>query len=428
MKHKLVRGLLVMVLASSFLLSSCKSKDTNESLPPSPTATPAKVPAPTDTPTADNKLPLQILELARQGNVMNNEFVAGINSIYEVEQKWGSPDKVDQAGSGQYATYDKHLMTFGYNNTRQLFDIRSYEQELKKLTLPLIVQALGEADKKIDNGNEFIYIYQATKDIQLKFVIPQATGKVDHISVVNTTADTDYFLDIVGKSNQLKSSQLTSMTSWRKQIASFAKLHKDRVFLNGPNQKRVALTFDDGPDDRNTSAIIDILKQSKVKGSFFFIGSEVRRFPDVVKKAYENGNLVLNHSFQHDDLTKLSGDAVQQDLKKTEDEIAKIIGKKPAILRTPYGSTNDKVLQAAQKQGYSIVLWSIDTLDWSQKESSNILKNVLDNVRNGDIILMHSNADRGETVKALPRLIDELQKNQFAIVDLETLLGINAYK
>ncbi|EKN66004.1 polysaccharide deacetylase [Neobacillus bataviensis LMG 21833] len=75
-----------------------------------------------------------------------------------------------------------------------------------------------------------------------------------------------------------------------------------------------------------------------------------------------------------------------------------------------------------------IAPWSIDTLDWSQKEAKNIVNNVMSNVRNGDIILMHSDSDKGETQKALPLLIEELQKRNFEIVDLEDLLNIKAYQ
>jgi peptidoglycan-N-acetylglucosamine deacetylase len=102
--------------------------------------------------------------------------------------------------------------------------------------------------------------------------------------------------------------------------------------------------------------------------------------------------------------------------------------KEPAILRTPYGDTNGKVVDISKQEGYSIVLWSIDTLDWSQRDSNNIVNNVIDNLRNGDIILMHSDSDKNETKKALPFLIEELQKRNIEIVDLETLLNVKAYQ
>jgi peptidoglycan/xylan/chitin deacetylase (PgdA/CDA1 family) len=119
---------------------------------------------------------------------------------------------------------------------------------------------------------------------------------------------------------------------------------------------------------------------------------------------------------------------LHNDIKRTEDAIEKVTGKKPAILRTPYGETDENVIAGAHKDGYSIVLWSIDTLDWSQKDRENIANNVLSNIRNGDIILMHSGQGNKETVEALPVIINKLQEKGYNIVDLETLLGIKAYQ
>ena len=217
------------------------------------------------------------------------------------------------------------------------------------------------------------------------------------------------------------------MLIWRKQIVAFSKT-QDHVYVNGPNKKMVSLTFDDGPDGTITPAIIDILDRYQVKGNFFFLGSEVKNHPDVVKKAFNHGHLVLSHSYHHSELTKLSREAMDQEIDKAGKEIKSVIGKEPAVLRPPYGETNEQVASMAKTTGYSIVLWSIDTLDWSQKESVNIVKNVTDYVRNGDIILMHSDSDKEATKAALPLMIEALQSRGFEIVDLEALLNVKAYQ
>lgn len=150
--------------------------------------------------------------------------------------------------------------------------------------------------------------------------------------------------------------------------------------------------------------------------------------PEVVKKAFTQGNLVLSHSFNHVELTKLNNEAVRKEIDNAGQAIKSVIGKEPAILRTPYGDTNAQVAEVSSQAGYSIVLWSIDTLDWSQKDAKNIVANVMENVRNGDIILMHSDTDKIETKKALPMIIQELQKRNFEIVSLDDLLNIKAYQ
>jgi hypothetical protein len=106
----------------------------------------------------------------------------------------------------------------------------------------------------------------------------------------------EYTLEIKGNSNQLSPKALKNMSLWRENIVAFAQKHRDSIYLNGPNSNKVALTFDDGPDNINTPAIIDSLKKYNVKGSFFFVGSLVKRYPEVVRYAFDNGNLVLNHS------------------------------------------------------------------------------------------------------------------------------------
>jgi peptidoglycan-N-acetylglucosamine deacetylase len=237
----------------------------------------------------------------------------------------------------------------------------------------------------------------------------------------------DYLLEIKGKSNQLSQTAWGRMLEWREQIVDFSKGY-DHVFVNGPNKKMVALTFDDGPDSAVTTKVIDILDEYDVTGNFFFVGKNVTKYPEVVKQAFEKGHLVLSHSYNHIDLAQIGDDELRSEIEKTESSIEEIIGKRPAMIRPPYGETDDQVAGIAKESRYSVVLWSIDTLDWSQKEAGNIFKNVIEHVRNGDIILMHTTPETSETQKALPMIIEELQKRNFDIVGLDTLLNMEAYQ
>ena len=237
----------------------------------------------------------------------------------------------------------------------------------------------------------------------------------------------EYRLKIRGNSPKLSKKAWDSMQQWREDMYHFAAEH-ETVHINGPNQKMVALTFDDGPDDVVTPQIVEILNEYEVKGSFFFIGSEIEKNREVVQKTDASGHLVLNHSYHHNEMTKLTEEEMAEEIETTDKAIEAIIGKKPSILRTPYGDTDERVVKVASKAGQKIVLWSIDTLDWSHNDSNRTVKNVVENVRNGDIILMHSASVHGENSKALPILIEELKASGFEIVDLATLLNIDAYK
>ncbi|MBP2242734.1 peptidoglycan/xylan/chitin deacetylase (PgdA/CDA1 family) [Cytobacillus eiseniae] len=375
----------------------------------------------------------EILELANIGMTLGSQINVLESKMEQVKAEWGEPDKLDQAGKGSYATYDGKRVAVGFNEAGEIFDVRSYANSLSELTPAFIKETIGQPDQVRNVNNEEIYVYELNQMIELKFIIPNNSKAVHHLSILNQDrVNVDktkevYVLDIKGQSNQLTASAWESMNVWRKQIVAFAKEHEN-VYINGPNKKQVALTFDDGPDDNVTSAIIDILDKYRVKGNFFFLGSNAETYPDVVIKAYDGGHIVASHSYNHVELTKRSQEEIQTEIEQAGQAIKSIIGKEPAILRTPYGETNKQVAAIAKQEEYSIVLWSIDTLDWSQKEASNIVSNVMQNVRNGDIILMHSDSEKTATVKALPKLIEALQKEKFEIVDLETLLNVKAYQ
>jgi len=243
------------------------------------------------------------------------------------------------------------------------------------------------------------------------------------------TSDDILYLPILGESKNLTEKQKKDMSIWRKDIVDLAKKNKNSVFINGSAEKKqVALTFDDGPDGVITPKILDVLKEKNVKASFFFIGKSVSLFPEVVKRAYKDGNLVLNHSLTHADLSNKNAKDIQGEIKGTEDKIFSLINKRPAIIRPPYGALTQNSIDEIEKTNYKMVIWSIDTLDWSQKESSNITNNVLNNVRNGDIILMHSNGDKKATLEALPAIIEGLEKKGYKIVTLDELLNITPYQ
>ena len=373
----------------------------------------------------------ETLEMAKLGLVKDSEFSALDNTREQVKEQWGEPNQVGLAGAGYYAVYENRDITFGYNENGEIFDVRSYSKDLQKLTFDWIEQSLGSPVQETEFNGDNIYTYQVNENIQLKFVKPEESNFVDHISVYNpqkaVQRNEEYYLEIKGKSNRLSDSAWEKMLEWREQIVDFSK-GQENVFVNGPNKKMVALTFDDGPDEATTPGVIDILEKYDVIGNFFFVGSNVKKYSAVVKNAFDKGHLVLNHSYNHVDLAKLANEEIQSEIDKTNAAIESVIGKRPALIRPPFGETDDQVAEIAKEGGYSVVLWSIDTLDWSQKEADNIVKNVMDNVRNGDIILMHTTSQTNETKKALSKIIEELQKRKIEIVGLDTLLNVAAYQ
>lgn len=401
--------LLTKAVILALLLTACSPFSTENESAQAPPVAQSEEPLP-QTPSAEkNPFELAVLiGLARDGKIPQTSFVVTKTTMDEVEQAWGQPDKLDQVGGN-----------------------------LQRISRDQIMDMLGEAEHIRKLPNETVLSYSLDESLSLRFILSDERGRVDHVSLLasadqgadpSASIPETYDLAIKGESNQLSTKAKQNMDRWRNEIRQFASKHRDEVYINGPNKKQVALTFDDGPDATVTPAIIRTLDQYGIKGSFFFVGSRVKENPEVVQLAAKSGHLVLGHSYLHEDLTTKNLQGIAADLIQTENEIEQVIGKKPALLRPPFGETDEQVVKAAKQNGNTIILWSIDTLDWSQKEAENIRKNVMDNVRNGDIILMHSNEDKSETANAVPMIISELQQQGFEIVGLDTLLGVKPYK
>lgn len=246
---------------------------------------------------------------------------------------------------------------------------------------------------------------------------------------VQTPPETVKPLETLGKSDNLTEAQWTAMQEWRQTMQQMAAVHPDLLYLNGCDvKKQVALTFDDGPDETLTGAVLDVLKQYEVIGTFFFKANQLTKYPVVAKRAYQEGNQIASHAYSHQELDKMSPADIEKEIIASDQAFEQVLGVQPAMIRPPFGAINTDVLQVCQDSGEIIILWSIDTLDWSQKEPDHIAKNVLDNVRPGDIILMHSCKDQEATVQALPQIIVGLQEKGYDLVGLATLLASPAYK
>lgn len=202
-----------------------------------------------------------------------------------------------------------------------------------------------------------------------------------------------------------------------------------RLCANCTDSKSIALTFDDSPDENNTFAVLDILKHHGVKASFFMIGSPMNDInATAVKRAHDEGHLILNHSFTHPRFTACTAEELVGEIRSAAERIHRVIGKTPRLLRPPYGSLNRSVSDILNAEGYTTVLWSLDSLDWALKEPKAIVDNVTAHVKPGDVILMHSSRSNGATVGALGEIIEKLDSMGYRFETLDRLLGIEAYR
>jgi len=236
-------------------------------------------------------------------------------------------------------------------------------------------------------------------------------------------------LPILGTSDSISGKPWQAMLAWRKNAEQLAKHNTELLYINGPTRRKVvALTFDDGPDAKITPSVLQILKEYQVPATFFFKGNQVLKYKSLVRKVYEQGCLVASHAYSHQELSKLNRNDIDRELLATDQVIKKVIGRSPGLIRPPFGEVNGDVLAAAKANEQVVVLWSIDTLDWSQQEPQQIADNVLENIRDGDIILLHSREGQEATVQALPIIINGLREQGFEMVDVATLVGRSAYQ
>ncbi|OPX42569.1 peptidoglycan-N-acetylmuramic acid deacetylase PdaC [Ruminiclostridium hungatei] len=178
----------------------------------------------------------------------------------------------------------------------------------------------------------------------------------------------------------------------------------------------VALTFDDGPHPKYTLEILDALKSNNARATFFVLGSRAERYKEVIGRIGENGNEIGNHTYDHRELTKLSGGGITGELSRTTGILEHITGVKPVLTRPTYGSVNEKVRKYA---GSPLVLWSIDTLDWKTRDTEKIVHEAMSNVKDGDIILMHDIYKT--TAEAAGKIIEKLKARGFDIVTVSDL-------
>lgn len=181
--------------------------------------------------------------------------------------------------------------------------------------------------------------------------------------------------------------------------------------------KHIALTFDDGPHPSYTEKLLDGLKERGVKATFFVTGSHAELHPDIIKRMYDEGHLIGNHTYSHIQLTSTNRETFKEELIKTSEIVESITGEELQYVRPPYGLW-DKSLEA--ELNMFPVLWNVDPLDWNTSNASKVARAVIRDADENDIILMHDYYS--SSVEAALMIIDELTKQGYTFVTVEEIL------
>ncbi|MGI6605398.1 MAG: polysaccharide deacetylase family protein [bacterium] len=207
----------------------------------------------------------------------------------------------------------------------------------------------------------------------------------------------------------------------------------DVIRSGPPDLAFVALTFDDGPDPVYTPQILDILRDKGVPATFFLVGKNALKYPETVLRTMEEGHSIGNHTYSHRSLIPLSNTGVYNEIMQAEEAITQITGQKPTLFRPPRGVCTEYTRSLLREQRYTLVLWDVSSHDWEEIRYTDIVNNVMRNVRRGSIILFHDSGDlvkayggnRNNTVRALPIIIDRLRDQGYEFLTIDEMLVLS---
>lgn len=201
-----------------------------------------------------------------------------------------------------------------------------------------------------------------------------------------------------------------------------------RVLSSGsPDNKIIALTFDDGPDKIITAEVLDILKKHNVEAAFFCIGHKAEEYPDLIRKIDEEGHIIGSHSYSHHFFFDLfSSGKMLFELQKTEDILYNILNKRIKMFRPPYGVTNPPLARALKKMNYQIIGWSLRSKDTVIKNGDFLVKRLTKRVKSGDIVLFHDTTNHVAGV--LDTFIKFAKENNYRFERPDKILNLKAYE
>lgn len=193
----------------------------------------------------------------------------------------------------------------------------------------------------------------------------------------------------------------------------FGEITQHKVEANMP---MVALTFDDGPNPEYTGRILDALATNDARATFFVVGTNAESYPQTLRAIAMSGNEIGNHTYSHANLTKLDSSQVEQEVDKVNRAVKAATGDIATVIRPPYGAYNGSVLEQLEQP---VVLWDLDTEDWDSRDAQTIVDNIIGNLDDGDIILMHD--IYASTAEAVELLLPRLKEMGYEVVSVSEM-------
>lgn len=269
------------------------------------------------------------------------------------------------------------------------------------ITLTLIIQLSVNAAAHVDTDINNISSFDDKNYIHVELQVP--------------TEDKDTLVSELTNSIYMEEIRIQSITSETRDAFKTIEEIENKERIIDPNKPMIALTYDDGPS-KYTQELLDVLKENNSTATFFVLGLQVDKNKEVISRMIEEGNQVGNHSFDHKRLTTLSDEELYNQVSKTDKLVYDAALYKTYVMRPPYGSTTEELIEKLNKP---IIKWSMDTRDWESRNEEAISEIILDNVKDGDIILMHDIYEA--SLEASKKVIPELIKRGYQLVTVSEM-------
>lgn len=182
----------------------------------------------------------------------------------------------------------------------------------------------------------------------------------------------------------------------------------------------VALTFNCAWEENDIPQLLDLLERENIKATFFLVGQWIERYPDSVRQIVDAGHEIGNHSYSHVDFVGAGEEVIRQQMEKTDALIREVTGSDPVLARVPSGSYDSRVIRLLRQEGYEVIQWDVDSIDWKKPPAKEITERILTKVQNGSIVLFHSGA--ATTLEALPDVIAGLREKGYCFTTVGDLL------
>lgn len=188
---------------------------------------------------------------------------------------------------------------------------------------------------------------------------------------------------------------------------------------------RIAVTFDCAWGNSNTELLLELLKDANASATFFVTGEFCDKYPEDVKKMYDAGHEIGNHSDVHPHVEGININDLIEDTRECSRKIKMITGEEPKLYRAPYGEYDDNVVSTVEGMGLKMIQWSVDSIDWQEPDADTIIERVTSKTQSGSILLFHN--DLANTAEALPDLLTSLKQKGFSFVKVSDLVYFDSY-